>query len=263
MKDINYLSTKYNSLLHKTKKKFVSNKEDSTLNTVLEYGKMEHYKLKKLDAKLQLGKTRYYENFDINKYGNTLQPGSIPADGTYEKWIQTSKPSVVIEVGSFLGYSAIKMAKEVQRLNLNTKIICVDTWLGSPEHYDHSDTRLNYINGYPSMYYNFISNVIAENVHNVIYPFPFPSSVAFKILKKIFSELEISADFIFIDGSHEEEDVYTDLFYYYQLLSKDAEIWGDDWDWESVKKSVIKFSNDIGNKYTVDKNNIHWFIKKQ
>ena len=255
MTNISDLSKTYSGLLSKNKKKFIPNKNISY--------NMTNEKLNSLDAKLQLGKTKYYENFHTNKYGYTLQPGSIPADGTYEKWIQNFKPSVIIEVGSFLGYSAIKMAKEVQRLNLNTKIICVDTWLGSLEHYDHSDSRLNYVNGYPSMYYNFISNVILENVHSIIYPFPFPSSVAFKILKGIFSDLNINADFIFIDGSHEEDDVYTDLTHYYQLLSNNGEIWGDDWDWDSVKNAVIKFSDQSNTPYHVDTNNIHWFIKKQ
>ena len=86
---------------------------------------------------LNLDKTgrKYYEGFDTSIHGNSLAPGSAPADGLYEQWMSLYKPNLVIEVGSFLGYSAIKMAKEIKKLNLDTKIICVDTWLGSPEHY--------------------------------------------------------------------------------------------------------------------------------
>lgn len=220
-----------------------------------------------LEEALQLGSTKYYENFDASIYGNTLEPGSMPADGLYEHWIQTTKPSLVIEVGSFLGYSAIKMAKEIKRLGLDSKIICIDTWLGSPEHYDMhkgdmKDDRLGYKHGYPTMYYKFISNVIHNGVEDIIQPFPFPSSIAFKTLEKLFKKQNLKADFIFIDGSHEEYDVYMDLHYYYQLLKDGGQLWGDDWAWESVRKGVLSFTESNNIKHTVLPNNVHWYIEK-
>ena len=77
-------------------------------------------KLKKLDEALTLGDKKYYEGFDITPYKDSLEPGSMPADGLYEKWIQLYKPNLIVEVGSFLGYSAIKMAKVIKRLNMNS-----------------------------------------------------------------------------------------------------------------------------------------------
>ncbi len=223
--------------------------------------------LKKLEEALQLGEAPYYENFDTSLYGNTLSPGSMPADGLYEMWIQTHKPELIIEVGTFLGYSAIKMAKEVKRLGLNTKIICIDTWLGSPEHYTmHKQKsiydKLAYKFGYPTMYYYFVSNVICEGVQDIIRPFPFPSSIAFKTLKEIFDLQQIKADFIFIDGSHEEHDVYMDLYYYYQLLKDGGQLWGDDWAWEGVKNAVTSFTSNNDIPYKVLDNKVHWFIQK-
>lgn len=221
----------------------------------------------KLEEALQLGQGKYYDGFDLDLYGDTLEPGSMPADGLYEHWIQTTKPELIIEVGSFLGYSAIKMAKEIKRLNLDSKIICVDTWLGSPEHYrmhkgDMKDNRLGYKHGYPTMYYKFISNVIHNDVQDIIQPFPYPSSVAFKTLEAIFQEQDIKADFIFIDGSHEEHDVYMDLYYYYQLLKDGGQLWGDDWGWEGVHTAVKNFTEGNGLNYKLLTNNVHWFIEK-
>lgn len=211
---------------------------------------------------------KYYENFDPSIHGNSLEPGSIPADGLYEQWINQYKPNLVIEVGSFLGYSAIKMAKEIKKQNLDTKIICVDTWLGSPEHYemfkDNNDNRLNYINGYPTLYHKFISNVILNDVQDIIYPFPYPSSTAFKILNKLFDKHNVKADLIFVDGSHEEIDVYLDLYYYYQLLSDKGVLWGDDWAWGMVKEGVNRFlqENNLESNFNLLNNNVHWFINK-
>jgi hypothetical protein len=211
---------------------------------------------------------KYYEDFDTSKYGNSLEPGSMPADGLYEQWVNQYKPNLIIEVGSFLGYSAIKMAKEIKNQNLDTKIICVDTWLGSPEHYDmfknENDNRLNYTNGYPTLYNKFISNVILNDVQDIIYPFPYPSATAFKILNKLFNKHNIKADFIFVDGSHEEIDVYLDLYYYYQLLSDNGVLWGDDWAWGMVKEGVNRFldENDLKSKFNLLDNQVHWFIQK-
>ena len=224
-------------------------------------------KLKKLDQALTLGEKKYYEDFDITPYKDTLEPGSRPADGLYEAWIENYKPNVVIEVGSFLGYSAIKMAKEVKRLGLPTKIICVDTWLGSPEHYrmykSKEDIRIGYKNGYPTLYQKFISSVIQNEVQDIIYPFPYPSSIAYKILKNIFEEIDIKADFIFLDGSHEEYDVQMDLFYYYQLLKQGGNLWGDDYGWEGVYNALENFRIDNKIEYKIFPNKVNWFIEKK
>jgi hypothetical protein len=228
-------------------------------------------KLKQLEDALILdaNNKKYYEDFDFDTFKDSLaefQPGSMPADGLYEYWVQTYKPNVIIEVGSFLGYSAIKMAKEVKRLGLPTKIICIDTWLGSPEHYkmfkSGEDQRIGYKNGYPILYEKFVTSVIENDVQDIICPFPYPSTVAFKILKDIFSKIDIQADFIFIDGSHEEFDVYMDLYNYYQLLGDGCFMWGDDWGWEGVQNDATKFANDNNLKLSVLSNQVHWNIQK-
>ena len=90
---------------------------------------------------------------------------------------------------------------------------------------------------------------------------PFPSTIAFKILKSIFEDLNIKADFAYIDGSHEEREVYMDLYYYYQLLSKGSYLCGDDWAWDAVKNDVTKFCNDNNLNCYIHENQVHWNIK--
>ena len=71
------------------------------------------------------------------------------------------KPSVVVEIGSWKGYTAIKMAEAVKELKLNCKIYCIDTWLGAAEiHTNLADTKTRNLlmkNGYPQIYYQFLS----------------------------------------------------------------------------------------------------------
>lgn len=227
-------------------------------------------KIELLDKELMLGPSHYYENFDVSKFGNTLRPGSMPADGLYEHWIQTYQPEVVVEVGSFLGYSAIKMAKEIKRLGLNSKVICVDTWLGGAEIYDFiragEEKTLGHAenNGYSNLYHKFISNVIINEVQDIICPLPFPSSIGSHILKKIFTKVDIWPALIFIDGSHEENDVVYDCYNYYPLIKDGGAMWGDDWTWGSVESAVKTFvtQNDILDKLKVLDNKVHWRVEK-
>lgn len=214
---------------------------------------------------------KYYEGFDASLYGNSLEPGSMPAPYFYD-WVanETSNrlgtsPVLGIEVGSFLGYSAIGFAKKLKEKNKNSKLICVDTWLGSVEHFgvdNPHDVRLGWKFGYPSMYHKFISNVIYNDVQDIIIPLPFPSVTASKILTKLFTKFNIKADFAYIDGSHEEDEVYMDLYNYYGLINDGAYLCGDDWPWKSVSGDVIKFCDTNGFKVGVLDNNVHWVIKK-
>jgi hypothetical protein len=226
------------------------------------------------DLILDINNQPYYENFDTSTYGNTLEPGSMPAPYFYE-WvvnnttskISSNEPILAIEVGSFLGYSAIGFAQKLKKHNPQSKLICVDTWLGSPEHFhmlkNKGDNRLGWVNGYPTMYHKFISNVIIHDVQDIIIPLPFPSTIGFKIINNIFNKHNIQADFAYIDGSHEEMEVYMDLFYYYQLVGSGGVVCGDDWAWESVRNDVTKFcmDNSLENP-TVLSNNVHWIITK-
>ena len=63
------------------------------------------------------------------------------------------------EVGSWKGRSAINMARAVKTLDLPAEIVCVDTWLGSPEHWlkQHAEwyKSLRIANGMPQLYYNY------------------------------------------------------------------------------------------------------------
>jgi hypothetical protein len=217
----------------------------------------------------------YYEDFDTSIHGDTLEPGSMPAPYFYE-WIANDtnsrlglKPVLGIEVGSFLGYSAIHFAKHLKKHNPDSKLICIDTWLGSYEHYlfskngNHGWDKKDYMqwkHGQSSLYHKFISNVILHDVQDIIIPLPFPSTTGFKILNHVFNSHNVKADFAYIDGSHEEDEVYVDLYNYYHLLDKNGILCGDDWAWDSVRGDVQKFCSNNSLQYTLHPNQVHWSI---
>lgn len=145
---------------------------------------------------------------------NSIQLGSL---------ILKNKPKVVIEVGSWLGLSTRFIASLLPPDGL---VYAVDTWLGSPTEENHmKDPRL------PYLYQLFLSNVIQENLAHKIVPIRMDSIEASEALN-------LKADIIYIDGSHETEDVMKDIEAWYPHLSQNGVMCGDDWARESVKVAV-------------------------
>ena len=68
------------------------------------------------------------------------------------------------------------------------------------------------------------------------------------------------ADVIYIDGSHEEEDVYADLVGYWELVRPGGVLVGDDWNWDGVRLAATRFAREQGLAVTqlADK----WYLEK-
>ena len=182
-----------------------------------------------------------------------------PAFGTL---VERVKPGLIIEVGTWKGASAMAMAAHLGRLGLaSSKILCVDTWLGALEMWgDQTDPdrfgSLNLKHGYPQLYYQFLANVCHQGMQGMIIPFPLPSITAAQWL----SLRGVRAELIYLDGSHEEEDVAADLANYWDLLASGGIMCGDDYCWTGVKMAVDRFARDrrIPLEHLADK----WLLHK-
>lgn len=178
----------------------------------------------------------------------------------FEKHIKDVQPTRIIEVGTWKGQSAVNMARIVKSLDLNCEIRCVDTWLGALEFWgaDTPSRDLKLKNGYPQVFYQFLSNVVHKGMEDIIIPFPTTSEIAHRFFKKN----NIMAQLIYIDASHEEGDVYRDIKNFYELLLPGGIIFGDDYNtsWPGVQLDVKKFSEEINIGFTVD--NMFWSMRK-
>lgn len=115
---------------------------------------------------------------------------------------------VVVEIGSWLGRSAIALAEACP----NAEIICIDTWLGAAEMWtNHADKEryeaLGLVHGYPSIYYRFLANVVRAGRQSQITPMPMPASIGLRLLGK----WSVRPDLIYIDGDHAVESVTEDI----------------------------------------------------
>lgn len=170
------------------------------------------------------------------------------------------KPKLVIEVGSWMGLSAVNLATSLKQQGLtNSSLVCIDTWLGSEEHWRDPELRkhMELENGFPTFYKRFMTNIVKAECESMVVPLPMPSQIAAKYLKAY----SLKADLIYIDGSHEQKDVYDDLTAYWDLLAPGGAIFGDDWTWDSVSNAVKAFCAGEGVPYHVHE--INWILRKR
>lgn len=162
-------------------------------------------------------------------------------DPAFQTVIERVRPRLIVEVGTWKGASAIHMARTCADIGLSTTIVCVDTWLGSVEFWTnlgdagrHRSLRLR--NGYPQVYYQFISNVIHSGLERFIVPFPQTSINA----AAWFSHHGLSPDLVYLDASHERADVAADIAAWLPVVRPGGVLFGDDYDdgWPGVMAAV-------------------------
>lgn len=182
-----------------------------------------------------------YSDIDFSGFNIDLQ-GWGSEHQIFNEAIGASNPSIIIEVGTWKGASAHNMLNICKIRGINTEIICVDTWLGSNDtlwldpNYRGS---LRLKNGYPSIFWQFVYNMIKTEMIDSVYPLPMTSTAAYYLLKRF----EIKADLIYIDAGHEHDEVYTDLSLYYNLLRPGGVMVCDDYSsgWPGVVSAINQF----------------------
>lgn len=159
-------------------------------------------------------------------------------DGWYQNGPQIeilfeSRPiHTVVEVGCWLGLSTRHIASLV---GPEGRVYAVDHWLGSEE---HQPGEAHWHPALDHLYEQFLSNVIHAGLQEIIVPIRMPSLEAAQL--GLFQEV----DLIYIDASHETEDVYRDLVAWFPYVEGHGILCGDDWGWESVQRAVKRFAKE-------------------
>ena len=158
----------------------------------------------------------------------------------FEDIINVLRPGIIIEIGSWKGHSANAMADMTKKLGLNTKIVCVDHFLGGHEHWllpeYRQELRMEF--GRPNIFYNFVANTCTRNNSDVIYPLSLPSSVASIVIRT----KGLVADLIYIDAGHDFNDVNADISNFWPALEQGGVMFGDDYPHGPVALAVGEFA---------------------
>ena len=142
----------------------------------------------------------------------------------FTKCIERINPSIIVEIGSFCGESAIFMAKILKTQKRECAILCVDTWCFGYDHFLGAREKIKPHFGRPDLYYRFMANVIENNCQDVIVPFAIDSINGARVIKW----LGLVPDFVYCDGSHEKGDVLRDMNAYWDLLPSGGGMLCDD-----------------------------------
>ena len=111
-----------------------------------------------------------------------------------------------------------------RRRNCPARSCAFDTWLGALEFWtDLADPErygsLRHEHGWPTVYFQFLANVCHRSLQHRIVPFPQTSAIG----ARSGSATTVSrGDLIYLDGSHEEDDVYQDVLDYWEVLAPAA-----------------------------------------
>jgi predicted O-methyltransferase YrrM len=126
------------------------------------------------------------------------------------------------------------------------KLYCVDTWNGSIEHQDMDCIKND------SLYNEFISNTAL--LDSVIVPLRMSS------LEAAIQFEDNSIDFVFLDASHEYEDIKADIKAWYPKVKPGGLFAGHDYAWDGVNKAVKEFAQEH-DKFILD-SELCWITTK-
>jgi hypothetical protein len=172
--------------------------------------------------------------------GNSKIFGWQSESAVFNDVIEEIKPKTIIEIGSWVGASAIHMAKCLKANNINDfQILCVDTFLGSNASL-WIENFINVDNVFQEQYNQFNINVTNFGFNENISALPMTSSSAAELCQI----LNVQVDLIYIDAGHQEKEVYDDLNDWWPISTK--MVFGDDYSetWSGVKKAVNRFAQE-------------------
>lgn len=147
------------------------------------------------------------------------------------------KPETIVEVGTWLGASAIFMAEHSE-----AEIIAVDTYLASNEILWRQKNVDNLVNDFSKVYDQFCANITYKNLNERISPLPMTSSSA----AELFQRENLKVDMVYLDAGHREREVYADLQDWWPIVNK--VLVGDDYNsaWPGVISAAERFAVEQG-----------------
>jgi len=176
--------------------------------------------LKKLKTKLKI-KFNHGESFDTDEKliemffkfkSNMLDEWELACLSSCIKNFHWTSNDYIVEIGTNVGQTAIFMAKILQLMKLDNKIISIDPFSFAKDEVFNPKGN----------YFHYATTIQTENVNELCIPVTAYS----QNISHIFKE---SIGLLLVDGSHRYEDAKKDLQYYCKLVKLNGYIFVDDY----------------------------------
>ncbi|XP_073386700.1 uncharacterized protein [Physcomitrium patens] len=205
-----------------------------------------------------------YDLFPPKHVEALLRPEQIRGWGSngtvFRRLMEEVKPRSVIELGSFLGASAIHLGTIAKELGLQTDIFCFDDFRGWPGFRRGKFADIKQQNGDAMLMNQFIQNVVSRNLAGSTLPVPFATVASLTS----FCKWGIYADLIEVDASHDFHSAWSDINIAYRLLRPGGVMFGHDYftaaDKRGVRRAVDLFAR--LNNLRVEPDGQHWIYRR-
>jgi predicted O-methyltransferase YrrM len=206
-----------------------------------------------------------YEGFDAGAYEPDLQ-GWASTDPLFRLLFEKLRPKRVAEIGTWKGASALHMAQLAREFGIEgCEILCIDTWLGSVEHW-YDRQRPDYFrslrlrHGYPMLYFTFLANVVRAGAQDIVVPFPIASAGAARLL----AAHQVAFDLIYIDAAHQYEEARLDVELFWPLVRPGGVLFGDDYSasFPGVRRAVEEFAAGRNVRLQTSERSNKWLIQR-
>ena len=156
---------------------------------------------------------------------------------------------IVIELGSWLGSSSRFILEHAP----HAKIFCVDHWFGSQEHQESENEFIR--TQLPTLFETYLVNL--WDYRSRIVPLRTDST---RGLREVY-RFGIKPDLIYIDASHDYQNVFDDVKTALDLFPGSM-ICGDDWHYDDVRKAVGELAREYGKQIVTEGNRV-WRFEKE
>lgn len=182
----------------------------------------------------EVRKKLYTEEYDPYSQIDGVMPFNDYGWASQSPWfkhvIDIFKPKLIVELGTWFGGSARHMAELALHHHEDLEIVCIDTFLGSVEHWTRASYTMTFNYGRPNIYEQFMSNNVHKKLQNTITPFPIDSHNGLAALQ----HFEVTPDLIYVDAAHDYHTVKRDLLLSKEIVKVGGVIMGDDFRFDPV-----------------------------
>ena len=206
-----------------------------------------------------------YASFPPAHTAEMLHPAAARPRGwgstgaVFAELIEEVRPDTIVELGAFLGASALHMAAVARNLSLSPTILCVDDFRGWPAFRDRFRRDVPaQRHGDALLLPQFMANVVAAGAAETVLPLPFSTASALTAL----CQWGVYADLIEVDAGHDFHSAWADINLAWAVLRPGGVMFGHDYftaaDDRGVRRAVTLFARVKG--LTVRPHGQHWIL---
>lgn len=156
----------------------------------------------------------------------------------------------LLELGSFVGGSAIVTVKQILAHSWNVSVVTADTFLGDRaiiwEATAEQKQKLLRADGSISLYDRFKHNIQQNGYQSWILPLVATSVVTLRLVASLAEKRIIPLpQVIYLDSAHEEDEILLELRLAWKVLPVGGILFGDDWLMPDVETDVLRFAASI------------------